>query len=79
MPEPGVVGDYRVQVGSFLNMEYAQELIMLLQRNGFQPAYEHYENYYRVVFPRISVATLPVLAQQLGALGIREIWIRREP
>jgi cell division septation protein DedD len=81
-PAPPVAGDqgtYRVQVGSFLYTAGAQDLYTLLVRAGFSPAYEQYDNYTRVVVPGIGASQLTDMSRRLGALGIKEVWIRKEP
>jgi hypothetical protein len=42
------------------------------------PAYEQYGQNWRVVLPGISAQQMTTVAQHLGALGIREAWIRQE-
>ncbi|MDR1931178.1 MAG: SPOR domain-containing protein [Treponema sp.] len=81
MPRPPAAGDtgiYRVQLGAFREAINAQQLITALQQNGFTPAYENHDNYYRVVLSGVSAASLQDVARRLGGMGIREMWIRRE-
>jgi hypothetical protein len=56
----------------------AQDTYAVLVRAGFNPVYEQYDNYTRVVIPGIRAADLTAAAQRLGNVGIREVWIRRE-
>jgi hypothetical protein len=42
------------------------------------PAYEQYGQIWRVVIPGITAQQLNGVAQQLGAIGIKEAWIRQE-
>jgi hypothetical protein len=78
MPDPGSYGVYRVQVGSYTDPQNAQVAAESLARVGLSPAYEQYGQNWRVVLPGISAQQMPAVAQQLGALGIREAWIRQE-
>jgi cell division protein FtsN len=78
MPAAGS-GDYRVQVGSYLNAYSAKDMFDKLVRCGFSPQYERYENYTRVVLPAVNASSLPEIARRLGALGVHEIWVRKEP
>jgi cell division protein FtsN len=78
MPDPGSHGIYRVQVGSYADPQNAQVVAESLARIGLSPAYEQYGQNWRVVIPGISAQQLTTVAQQLGALGISEAWIRQE-
>jgi rare lipoprotein A len=78
MPDPASSGVYRVQVGSYADPQNAQTVAESLVRAGLCPAYEQYGQIWRVVIPGINAQQVSVLAQQLGALGIGEVWIRQE-
>jgi cell division protein FtsN len=78
MPDPASQGIYRVQVGSYADPNNAQTVAESLVRAGLSPAYEQYGQVWRVVIPGINVQQLTTVAQQLGALGIKEAWIRQE-
>jgi cell division protein FtsN len=78
MPTAGS-GNYRVQVGSYTGTAAAKEMYDKLVRGGFSPQYERYENYTRVVLQSVNSSGLPEVARRLGALGITEIWVRKEP
>jgi rare lipoprotein A len=78
MPDPASSGVYRVQVGSYADPQNAQVVAESLVRAGLSPAYEQYGQVWRVVIPGISARQLSAVSQQLGALGIGEVWIRQE-
>jgi cell division protein FtsN len=78
MPDPSSAGVYRVQVGSYVDPQNAQVVAEALARAGLSPAYEQYGQNWRVVLPGISAHQLTSIAQCLGAIGIREAWIRLE-
>jgi hypothetical protein len=78
MPDPASQGVYRVQVGSYADPQNAQAAAEFLVRAGLSPAYEQYGQVLRVVLPGIGAQQLSAIAQQLGALGIGEAWIRQE-
>jgi cell division protein FtsN len=78
MPDPASHGVYRVQVGSYADPQNAQVVAESLVRAGLSPAYEQYGQVWRVVIPGINVQQLTAVAQQLGALGVKEAWIRQE-
>jgi hypothetical protein len=78
MPDPASQGLYRVQVGSYADPQNAQAAAEFLVRMGLSPAYEQYGKVWRVVLPGIRAQQLTAVAQQLGAMGIGEAWIRKE-
>jgi cell division protein FtsN len=78
LPDPAGSGVYRVQVGSYADPQNAQVVAECLVRAGLCPAYEQYGQVWRVVIPGVSAQQLTFVAQQLGALGINEAWIRQE-
>jgi cell division protein FtsN len=78
MPDPASRGVYRVQVGSYADPQNAQIVAEALVRAGLSPAYEQYGQIWRVVIPGINAQQLTAVAQQLGAIGIQEAWIRQE-
>jgi cell division septation protein DedD len=75
-PVPGSTTLYRVQVGSFLQPQKAEEAFDRLVAEGLYPAYEQFGKYTRVVIPGILAAHIPLIAQRLGNLDVKEIWIR---
>lgn len=78
MPDPGSGNVYRVQVGSYLSPLNAQNTFEKLRAAGFNPAYERYEDYYRVVLSGVRASDMQYTAQVLGNTGVREVWIRQE-
>jgi rare lipoprotein A len=78
MPDPRNGRVYRVQVGAFSNELYARELVYRLRAMGFNPAYEMYDSYCRVVLPGIQAADIEGIAWRLGSGGVSEILIREE-
>jgi cell division protein FtsN len=78
MPNPSGRGVYRVQVGAFSNTAFAQEAYNRLRTAGFSPAFEQYNNVYRVVISGVRAVDMPLVAQRLGNAGFTEAWIRQE-
>jgi rare lipoprotein A len=78
MPHPNNGKLYRVQVGSYRNTWHAKEAFDRLTTVGFHPAYERYQDYIRVVIPRIPAQDMPALARLLGRVGFMEALIREE-
>jgi rare lipoprotein A len=78
MPPLGTGARYRVQVGSFKLTRNAVEAFDKLVTLGFQPNYERYEDYYRVVISGVPAEDLTMIAERLGAGGFREAIIREE-
>jgi hypothetical protein len=69
---------YRVQVGSYQNTWHAKEAFDRLTTVGFQPAYERYGDYIRVVIPSIPAQDMPAVARLLGRVGFTEALIRED-
>jgi cell division protein FtsN len=78
MPDAESQKNYRIQVGAFEDTINARKVYETLERTGFSPALERYEEFYRVVLPGIRAADIPQAAQRLGALGFAEVFVRPE-
>jgi rare lipoprotein A len=78
MPPMGTGKHYRVQVGAFRVPRYASEAFDKLKNLGFNPAYEQYEEKYRVVISGVRPEQIPAIAEQLGTAGFPEILVREE-
>jgi rare lipoprotein A len=76
---PGENGKlYRVQVGSYKMARNAVDAFDKLKNAGFNPAYEKYEDFFRVVLAGIRAEEVGSVAEKLGAAGFREALIREE-
>jgi len=69
---------YRVQVGAFKEIRYAEETYKKLKNAGFNPEYEKYGDYYRVVLPGLKQDDLAVVSERLSRAGFREVVLREE-
>jgi rare lipoprotein A len=78
IPPLGTNKRYRVQVGAFQNTRNAVEAFERVKSLGIEPAYERYNDYYRVVIPGMRAEDIQMLAERLGSLGFREILLREE-
>ncbi|MDR0656571.1 MAG: septal ring lytic transglycosylase RlpA family protein [Treponema sp.] len=78
LPPLGTGARYRVQVGSFKNTKNAVETFDRLITLGFQPNYERYQDFYRVVISGVPAEDMQMVAERLGAGGFREALIREE-
>ncbi|GHT57839.1 hypothetical protein FACS1894109_10840 [Spirochaetia bacterium] len=78
IPKRGSHNLYRLQVGSFLNFNNAEQAYNRLLDAGLKPAYENYGVYTRVVFKRIYADDVASCAAIIGAIGFPEIWCREE-
>jgi rare lipoprotein A len=78
MPPLGTNKRYRVQVGAYQNTRNAVEAFDRVKSVGLEPAYERYNDYYRVVISGVPVDDLQNLAGRLGSVGFREVLIREE-
>jgi hypothetical protein len=76
LPDPNSNKVYRLQVGSFNSQNAAAHTYRSLQDAGFNPVYEHSQNFYRVIIADIPAASVANTVQRLGAIGIREVWVR---
>lgn len=66
-----------VQVGSFHDLANAVRLRNLLAQDGFDPIYEKWHSYTRVVLVSVPLAHLPTVRKRLDRVGITSILVRR--
>jgi rare lipoprotein A len=78
MPPLGTNKRYRIQVGAYQNTRNAVDAFDRVKSAGFEPAYERYNDYYRVVITGIPADKLQTMAEKLGAAGFREVLVREE-
>ncbi|MDR2588728.1 MAG: SPOR domain-containing protein [Spirochaetales bacterium] len=71
-------GGYRVQVGAFRDALHAQEAMRRLREAGFNPYYERFSDYYRIVITGIRPEEMSSVAYRLSAAGFRQVWLREE-
>jgi hypothetical protein len=76
LPDPNSNKKYRLQVGAFTDQNAAAHTFRSLQDAGFNPVYEHSQNYYRVVIADIPASSVASTVQRLMSIGINQIWIR---
>jgi hypothetical protein len=76
LPDPNSNRMYRLQVGAFFSQNAAANTFRSLQDAGLNPVYEHSQNYYRVVIADVPAPNVASTVQRLGAIGIREVWVR---
>jgi hypothetical protein len=77
-PDPGSRAIYRVQVGAFLDERNAVDAYRRLASAGFSPAYERYQNYYRIVLTGVRAGEIENIAWRLGAANFTELLLREE-
>jgi hypothetical protein len=70
---------YRLQVGSYSVSGNASRAAESLRRAGLSPSFEQYQNYIRVVLPRVPGGEVVETAQKIGGAGFSDIWCREEP
>jgi rare lipoprotein A len=78
MPKPGDTKRYRLQVGSYKMARNAVDAFNKLKNLGLNPAYERYEEFFRVVLAGVGAGEIQILAEKLGSAGFREALIREE-
>jgi cell division septation protein DedD len=76
LPDPNGNKMYRLQVGAFNSQNAAANTFRSLQDAGFSPVYEHSQNFYRVIIADVPASSVAGTVQRLGAIGIRQIWVR---
>jgi rare lipoprotein A len=75
IPPLGTTKRYRVQVGSYKVTRNAVDSFDRVKNMGLEPAYERYEDYYRVVLSGVRAEDIQGLANRLGPAGYQEIFV----
>jgi rare lipoprotein A len=76
---PGTKGkSYRIQVGSFKLSRNAVDAINRIKAAGLEPAYERFQDLYRVVVVQVPQLNLEAVKAQLGSAGFTNLLIREE-
>ncbi|MDR2028580.1 MAG: septal ring lytic transglycosylase RlpA family protein [Treponema sp.] len=78
MPKPGDTKRYRLQVGSYKIARNAVDAFDKLKTLGLNPAYERYEEFFRVVLAGLGADEIESLADKLGSAGFQEALLREE-
>jgi rare lipoprotein A len=78
MPQPGDTKQYRLQVGSYKMARNAVDAFTRLKNLGLNPAYERYEEFFRVVLAGVRADEVQALSEKLGSAGFREALLREE-
>ncbi|MDR0641973.1 MAG: SPOR domain-containing protein [Treponema sp.] len=68
---------YTVQVGAFREQKNAALAYAILERGGFTPLYECYQDLTRVVIPAVEQKDLARTRERVKALGFDEPYVRR--
>jgi len=76
LPDPNSNKRYRLQVGAFTDQNAAAHTFRSLQDAGFNPVYEHSQNFFRVIIADVPASNVASTVQRLGAIGIRQVWVR---
>jgi rare lipoprotein A len=69
---------YRIQVGSFKLSRNAVDAINRIKAVGLEPAYERFQDLYRVVVAQVPQGNLETVRAQLGSAGFTNLLIREE-
>ncbi|MDR1351737.1 MAG: SPOR domain-containing protein [Treponema sp.] len=67
---------YKVQVGAFASKAGADRLFARLRDEGFSPVHEKFGNWNRVIISGVRASDIGDMAQRLGSMGIKSIWLR---
>jgi hypothetical protein len=76
LPDPNSNKRYRLQVGAFNSQNAAEHTFRTLQDAGFNPIYEHSQNFYRVVIADVPAASVASTVQRLVSIGFNQVWVR---
>ncbi|MDR2257731.1 MAG: SPOR domain-containing protein [Treponema sp.] len=74
-PQPGADHEYRIQVGAFRVPVNAEQVFARLKSAGFDPVYENYLNFTRVLLTKITAGDIPSVIKNIETLGFKEVWI----
>ncbi|MDR0585856.1 MAG: septal ring lytic transglycosylase RlpA family protein [Treponema sp.] len=69
---------YRIQVGAYIQPKNAVEAFDKLKRTGLNPAYEKYNDFYRVVLTGVKNTEVQTVAEKISQAGFREAIIKEE-
>lgn len=78
MPPAGDGKSYRIQVGAYKIEKHASDVFSTLQNAGLTPAYERYNDFYRVVLAQIQSENIQSTVDIIAKAGFAEILIREE-
>jgi hypothetical protein len=67
---------YKLQVGAFVHKTAADDLANVLDREGFSLSHEKSGKWNRVIITGIRGSDVGAVAERLGAVGIKTIWVR---
>jgi len=76
LPDPNSNKKYRLQVGAFTDQNAAAYTFKTLQDAGFSPAYDHSQNFYRVIIADVPASSVASTVQKLVSIGVNQIWVR---
>ena len=76
LPDPNSNKRYRLQCGAFTDQNAAAHTFRSLQDAGFNPIYEHSQNFFRVIIADIPASSVASTVQRLGSIGIKQVWVR---
>ena len=78
IPEAGTQKHYRLQLGTYRIPRNAVDAFEKLEQAGLKPAYERFEDMYRVVLPGLMPEDIISTAEKIYLLGFTEALIREE-
>jgi hypothetical protein len=67
---------YKLQVGAFIQKTVADDLAAVLRKEGFSLNHEKSGNWNRIIITGIRGADVGDVAERLGAVGIKTVWVR---
>ena len=78
IPSGESVKTYQIQVGSFKNIQNADKALETLKNASFNPVYEKYLDFTRVLITGIHAKDIASCLERLKDLGFREVWIKED-
>ncbi|MFP3091229.1 SPOR domain-containing protein [Treponema sp. TIM-1] len=78
IPRPDSEKIYRIQLGSFKMPQNAETVSARLRHAGFNPVYENYRDFTRVLLTGIRAWNMLLVLKNIELLGFREAWITED-
>ncbi|MDR2630278.1 MAG: SPOR domain-containing protein [Spirochaetaceae bacterium] len=78
IPPPDSTTSYRIQLGSFRTPGNAEAAFIRLKNAGFNPVYENYRNFTRVLLAGIKGWNMSLILKNIELLGFKEAWITED-
>jgi cell division septation protein DedD len=78
IPDPNSTKLYQIQVGAFKIYSNAQRLFERLTNSSFNPVYEKYQDFTRVIIPGVNAKDISNYLERLKRMGFQEVFIKED-